>query len=66
MLKYSILYYSILPGENGWVYRAAVVVNDGEGGTRILGHGNAVPVVVIRYKTKDDFCENCPAVRFSF
>ncbi len=48
---YSILFYSmpILPGENGWVHWAAVVVDDGEGGTRILGHGNAVPAAVIRY-----------------
>jgi hypothetical protein len=42
---YSIPFYSILPGENGWVHWAAIVVDDGEGGTRILGHGNAVPAV---------------------
>ncbi len=62
-VKYSIIF---LPGENGWVHWAAIVVNDGEGGTRILGHGNAVPAAVIRYQTKGDLCENCPAMRFIF
>ncbi len=49
VLKENKIFYSILPGENGWIHWAAIVVDDGEGGTRILGHGNAIPVVVIRY-----------------
>ena len=32
-----------VPGEDGGVHGAAVVINDGEGGAGILGHGHTVP-----------------------
>ena len=32
-----------IPWEDGWVHRAAVLVDDWEGGPGVLGHGNTVP-----------------------
>jgi hypothetical protein len=49
-----------VPGEDGGVHGAAVVVNDGEGGTGVLGHGNTVP----KYKLMLGCCAKLMNVLF--